>query len=124
MAFFTIEDMYGTVEVLVFPKDYERYRMVIAEDKKVFVSGRVSSSEDENAKLICEKITEFNQMPSSLWIRFENKEAYEKAERELMDIIGQYDGKDKIVIYLTKENQKKIRKSYKIFCHKLRFDSC
>ncbi len=108
MAFFMVEDMYGTVEILVFPKDYERYRMVIAEDKKVFVSGRVSSSEDENAKLICEKITEFSNMSVSLWIRFENKEAYEQSESELMDIIGQYDGKDKIVIYLTEEKQKKI----------------
>ncbi len=108
MAFITLEDIYGIVEVIVFPKDYERYRFVIAEDMKVFVQGRVSVSEDENAKLICENITEFEKIPAELWIRFKNKALYEEKEEELLDALRQSDGNDKVIIYLNEEKQKKI----------------
>jgi DNA polymerase-3 subunit alpha len=108
MAFFTLEDMYGTVEVIVFSKNYEKYRTMIAEDRKVFVTGRVSSEEEKDAKLVCDKITEFNQMTSSLWIRFDDKETYENAEKELLETLSEHSGRDNVVIYLTKEKQKKI----------------
>lgn len=108
MAFITVEDMYGTVEVIIFPKDYERYRFVIAEDAKVFVQGRVSVTEDENAKLICETITEFDKIPAELWIRFKNKAVYEEKEKDLLEAIRQSDGSDKVVIYLNEEKQKKV----------------
>lgn len=108
MAFITLEDMYGTVEVIIFPKDYEKYRFIISEDKKVFVQGRVSSSDDENAKLICETITEFEKIPAELWIRFRNKAGYVEKESKLMELIRHSDGNDNIVIYLTEEKKKKI----------------
>ena len=42
MAFLTVEDLFGTVEVVVFPRDYEKYRQYLEEDNKIFVKGRVS----------------------------------------------------------------------------------
>lgn len=108
MAFITVEDMYGTIEVIVFPKYYQQYRFIIEEDAKVFVRGRVSVSEDESAKLICEEMTEFNKIPSQLWVRFKNKAAYEKREKELMEAIRYSDGNDSVIIYLNEEKQKKI----------------
>ena len=108
MAFVTIEDLYGTVEVLVFPKLYEKYRQIIAEDNKVFITGRETSGGEENAKMICETITSFDDKSSELWIRFENKEEYEEKYPQLLENIKLSNGKDKIVIYLNQEKAKKI----------------
>ena len=108
MAFVTIEDLYGTVEVLVFPKLYEKYRQIIAEDNKVFITGRVTSGGEENAKMICETIILFSDKSSELWIRFENKEEYEEKYPQLLENIKLSNGKDKIVIYLNQEKAKKI----------------
>ena len=108
MAFVTIEDLYGTIEVLVFPKLYEKYRQIIAEDNKVFITGRVTSGGEENAKMICETITLFSDKSSELWIRFENKEEYEEKYPQLLENIKLSNGKDKIVIYLNQEKAKKI----------------
>ncbi len=107
MAFILIEDLYGVVEVLVFPKFYEKFRQIIQEDNKVFVSGRVSVSEDADAKMICDNITEFRVIPSQVWIQFEDKEEYEKKMKEIMEEIKDSDGNDRIVIYLKKEKAKK-----------------
>ena len=108
MAFVTIEDLYGTIEVLVFPKLYEKYRQIIAEDNKVFITGRVTSGGEENAKMICETITLLSDKSSELWIRFENKEEYEEKYPQLLEQIKLSNGKDKIVIYLNQEKAKKI----------------
>lgn len=108
MAFVTIEDLYGTVEVLVFPKLYEKYRQIITEDNKVFITGRVTSGGEENAKMICETIISFDDKSSELWIRFENKEEYEEKYPQLLENIKLSNGKDKIVIYLNQEKAKKI----------------
>ncbi len=108
MAFVTIEDLYGTVEALVFPKLYEKYRQIIAEDNKVFITGRVTSGGEENAKIICETITLFSDKSSELWIRFENKEEYEEKYPQLLENIKLSNGKDKIVFYLNQEKAKKI----------------
>lgn len=108
MAFISVEDLYGTVEVLVFPKFYEKFRQIIQEDNKVFVSGRVSASGDEDAKLICDSITEFQAIPAEVWIRFENKADYEEKAAELMEYLRNSDGNDKIIIYLKEEKAKKI----------------
>ena len=108
MAFVTIEDIYGTVEVIVFPKDFEKYRFILTEDNKVFITGRVSANDEENGKVIAENILEFEQVPQELWVRFEDKEAFLKVEKELYEILSESDGKDVVVIYLNKEKAKKI----------------
>lgn len=108
MAFFTIEDIYGTVEVIVFPKDFEKYRFVLKEDERLFVTGRVSVNDEGDGKLICENILLFDDVPSQLWVRFDNMEAYLKAEGELLTTLAMDDGKDTVVIYLSEEKKKKI----------------
>ena len=108
MAFFTLEDIYGTVEVIVFPKDFEKYRFVLKEDERLFVTGRVSVNDEGDGKLICENILLFDDVPSQLWVRFDNMEAYLKAEGELLSTLAMDDGKDTVVIYLSAEKKKKI----------------
>ena len=108
MAFITLEDLVGSVEVLVFPKDYEANRDLLMEDAKVFVRGRVSLGDEPAGKLICEKIIPFEEIPKELWIQFPDKEAYLSGEKELLDILGGKEGNDRVVIYLRQEKAKKI----------------
>ena len=59
MAFVTLEDLVGTVEVVIFPRDYENNRNMLEEDSKVFIQGRVSTEDDRPSKLICERVQAF-----------------------------------------------------------------
>ncbi len=108
MAFLTIEDMVGTVEVLVFPKDYEANRAVLTEDNKVFVRGRVSLGDEAKGKLVCEKIIPFDGLPKTLWIQFEDKASYFAGEKELFGLLFGSDGNDRVGIFLQKERAKKL----------------
>ena len=103
MAFLTIEDLLGTVEVVVFPKDYEKNRNYLNEDSKVFVKGRVSEEDDNASKLICEAIIPFEQTSCDLWIQFADKEDFLKEEFTLYEMLKDSEGKDGVVIYLAKE---------------------
>ena len=103
MAFLTLEDLLGTVEVVVFPKDYEKNRAFLNEDSKVFVKGRVSEEDDNASKLICESIVPFEQTRCELWLQFADKEAYLREESMLFEMINDIEGNDGVVIYLAKE---------------------
>lgn len=102
MAFLTIEDLYGTVEVIVFPRDYEKYHALLEDDAKIFVRGRISAEEDKNGKLICERIYSFDEARRELWLQFPDLEAYREAEASLMELLKTSDGRDQVVIYLSK----------------------
>ena len=100
MAFLQIEDLVGSAEVIVFPRDYEKNSDKLLEDNKVFVRGRVSLEEERDGKLICEKITAFDEIPRKLWIKFPSKEEYENRSKELLDLLAGSDGKDSVIIYI------------------------
>lgn len=100
MAFLTLEDMVGAVEVVVFPRDYEKNAAMLVEDNKVFIRGRVNVEEERGAKLICEKIIGFEDIPKELWIKFDNKESFGEKEQELYEAIRTSDGSDSVVIYV------------------------
>ena len=100
MAFLTLEDMVGAVEVVVFPRDYERNARLLVEDNKVFIRGRVNVEEERGAKLICEKMIGFEEIPKELWIKFDNKERFGEKEQELYEAIKTSDGNDSVVIYV------------------------
>lgn len=107
MAFITVEDLYGTVEVIVFPKDYEKYRLTLEEDRKVFVKGRVTVEEDKPAKLICSAVLPFDEMDRELWIQCKTKEEYLEKEAVLFQILAEFDGRDGVNIFLSRERAKK-----------------
>lgn len=104
MAFLQVEDLVGSVEVIVFPRDYEKYGSFLSEDNKVFIKGRVSVEEDRDGKMICEKIVPFDDIPKKLWIKFPTRTAYEEKKQALFDILKESEGNDSVVIYV--ENPK------------------
>ena len=108
MAFITLEDLMGSVEVIVFPKNYEADRDVLTEDSKVFIKGRVSLGDEPVGKLVCEQVIPFSKVPRQLWLQFEDKEIYQAMEGEILGILKESEGPDSVVIYLKKERAKKI----------------
>ena len=105
MAFITIEDLVGTVEVLVFPKIYEKNRPSFTEENKVFVRGRASIGDDPVGKLICEEVIPFTDIPNELWLQFENQAFYESHIDDVMAALRDSDGKDRVVMYLKEERK-------------------
>ena len=103
MAFVTLEDMLGSVEVVVFPKDYEKNQQYLNEDSKVFIKGRVSEEDDAPSKLICESVIPFEQTKRELWLQYGSKEEYLAEEAQLLELIKDSDGQDAVVIYCRKE---------------------
>ena len=115
MAFLTLEDLVGSVEVIVFPKTYEANAPRLNEDAKVFIEGRVSVEDERDAKLIASKIQLFDEVSKTVWLRFPNKEDYESKCESLNRLIATSDGRDEISIYLTDTKQiKKLGKSQTI----------
>jgi len=120
MAFLTVEDLVGSIEVIVFPKTYEANAPRLNADAKVFIEGRVSVEEDRDAKLIASKITLFDEIPRTVWIRFDNKDAYSEKDADLKQLIAASDGRDEIAIYLKDTKQiKKLGRSATIKADKM-----
>lgn len=108
MAFITLEDLVGSVEVIVFPKDYESKRELFTEDSKVFIQGRASIGDDPVGKLICERVIPFSAIPKELWLKFPDKETYAAGEREILEQLRESEGNDSVIIYLESERAKKV----------------
>ena len=103
MAFVTLEDLLGTVEVVVFPRDYEKNRDCLEADSKVFIRGRVSEEDERASKLICEKVIPFEQTKRELWIQFPDKRTYLDEEQIVYGYLADSEGDDEVVIYCAKE---------------------
>ena len=108
MAFLTLEDLVGSVEVIVFPKDYESKRELFVEDSKVFIQGRASVGDDPVGKLICERVIPFSAVPKELWLKFPDKDTYVETEREILELLRESEGSDSVIIYLERERAKKV----------------
>ena len=115
MAFITVEDLLGTVEVIVFPRDYEKNRDYLEVDSKVFVRGRVSEEDDKPSKMICEKIIPFERTKKELWIQFPDKATFLDEEQIVYGYLADSDGDDEVMIYCAKERAvKKLPKNRNI----------
>lgn len=88
------------MEIVVFPRDYEKNAAMMQTDARVFIQGRVSAEDDKPSKLICEKIFPFAGIPKELWIQFPDKETYEREVADLYQMLHESDGKDSVILYI------------------------
>ena len=107
MAFITLEDLVGSVEVIVFPRDFEKYKDLIEEGRKYIIAGKASLEENDAAKLIAGKIIPFEELPREVWLQFENKAELEKVEDELNKIFEGNKGNARVMLYCREERQVK-----------------
>lgn len=102
MAFVTLEDLYGTVEVILFPRDYQKYRDLLVMDTGVYVRGRASVSE-ETGKLVAELVLSMDQLPKEVWIQVPDVGCFQEKQESLYQVIRQFPGELPLVIYSRKE---------------------
>lgn len=115
MAFITLEDLVGTVEVVIFPRDFEKFKHLLSEDNKIFIKGRVTTEDDKPSKLICEQIWNFEAAPRELWIQFEDKETFVGNEEKVYELLRQSDGKDSVVIFVkSPKSVKRLQKNWSV----------
>ena len=107
MAFVTVEDLTGSMEVLVFPNVFEQYEHALENDSRIFVKGRVNASENAAAKMVCEQVYLLSEIPKRIWIRCQNREQWIQKEKALYNLIDEYPGKCTVSIYLADERAKK-----------------
>lgn len=99
MAFITLEDLYGTVEVVVFPRDYNRYKEKLIKDSKVLIKGNASVTEEEGKLLLSELYTfdeirqDMDAEDKELWIRFYTMRDFEANEQRLLHILQEHPGR-------------------------------
>ncbi|MDF2906223.1 MAG: dnaE [Herbinix sp.] len=112
MAFITLEDLFSNVEVIIFPKDYEKYKLMLEPDQKLFIRGKVTVEEEKAAKLICQEIIPFDSIPQEVWIKYPDLDGFQKDEQSLYHLLDQYDGNDSVIIFCEAEKCiKKLPKS-------------
>ena len=115
MAFVTIEDLFGTVETIVFPRQYEAHQSKLNVDNKIFMQGTANIEDNKNGKVICEKVVSFDDMKKELWFQFPNKEAYQAQENTMNQLLASSEGEDEVVIYLAAEKAiKRMPKNYNV----------
>lgn len=101
MAFLTVEDLTGSVEIIVFPKDYERYNRFLNDEEKIFVVGHATVEEEQDGKVICERIVPFDDTRKELWLQFPTKSDFAEKEQQVYEILRDSDGNDEVVIYIS-----------------------
>lgn len=108
MAFLTLEDLSGTIEVIVFPKTLDKVKSLCVTDSLVIIKGRLSIKEDEETKLICESIEPLEKIDSSkVYLRAENEIEAKEMNRKLKTLISdKYKGDTPIYLCAVRERQK------------------
>ena len=108
MAFLTLEDLTGSIEVIVFPKTLDTVKTLCVTDSLVIVKGRLSLKEDEPPKLLCESIEPLEKVNSSkVYLRAENEIEAKKLNLMLKDILQEeHKGDTPIYIVAMRERQK------------------
>ena len=115
MAFIQLEDLLGTVEVIIFPNDYEKYQAELTEEAKLYIKGRVSASEDQQAKLIAEKIIPFDKVPKEVWLQYPDKNSFIGQQEALYKTLAGHSGNDRVIIFCKVEKAiKKLPVSWNI----------
>lgn len=136
MAFIELEDLYGAIEIVVFPQLLQKYNVILNEDNIIYVKGTLSIKEGENAKLIAREIkdiddsTDFatrnynsgrtksiqNIKPESgkkLYLKIDSMSDTDTTNN-IVEIAKQHPGNDSIYLYPMDENINGKRKAYKM----------
>lgn len=112
MAILEVEDLTGAIEVMVFPKAFERLKGQIKPDSLVFISGHVTTEDEADSKLIAEDIVGFDEVPKTLWLKFDDMEMYDKYYGQVEDTLKKHKGVDIVKIRVIKEDKLKVLPKY------------
>jgi DNA polymerase-3 subunit alpha len=107
MAFMKVEDMYGTIEIVVFPKVLEKSNALINEDGLVIVKGRVSIREDEQPKILAEDINPLAKITDTkVYLQIEEEKQVMSVIKDISKILCEFKGSTPIYLCTKKERKK------------------
>jgi len=105
MAFISLEDMYGTIECIVFPATYEKYNRFIEEDSIVVIEGKITTSEEEDPKIICEKISPLSKYrKGKVYLKISKGKPIDVFE-SIKKILSKYRGEIPVYVYMESTNK-------------------
>ena len=105
MAFITLEDLYGSIECIIFPATYEKNHKFIEEDKIILLEGRLSISEVEEPKIIAEKISPITKLDfTKLYLKLSGLEDTINLGK-IKEILAKYSGETPVYVYFEKEKK-------------------
>jgi DNA polymerase-3 subunit alpha len=108
MAFVTLEDLYGSMEVIVFPTVYEKYKNFIAEENIVLINGRISLKEEEQPKIICEEISPLKKITvNKVYVRIK-KDGQEVILGSLVPLFKYFNGNTPVCLYNEEDKTVKV----------------
>lgn len=109
MAFVTLEDMTGSIEIVMFPNVYSICRPLVKADAKLLVYGRIQLDEERGGKLIAQRVVTFDDVPVTIWIKYKDMESYLAGFEELMRGMPDADGADSIGVFLDDTKAMKVQ---------------
>ncbi len=101
MAFATLEDLTGTIEIIIFPTIFEKYKSYLFTDSKIYVKGRLSYKEDESLKVIAEEIIPLKENNSAKPVVFSVSENEDINLDGVREFSAMYPGDTPVVIHLS-----------------------
>lgn len=99
MAFVTVEDLYGSVEVIVFPNTLEKYSDLLYDGSVISVTGSLSLEEQKDAKILANEIT---LPPASADKNIQNSNTEVKQKKRKIGLFLRFNNKNDERIYLAK----------------------
>ncbi|SDZ21531.1 DNA polymerase-3 subunit alpha [Proteiniborus ethanoligenes] len=103
MAFATLEDLFGTIELIIFPATFDKYNKLIYEDSIVVIDGRLSINEEEEPKIIVETIRPLSKFKKEkLYIKIPKDKPLEYLE-QIKEVLSQHNGQMPVYVYLEKK---------------------
>ena len=106
MAFLTLEDLTGSIEVIVFPKLFEKLRDRITQDSLVIIRGRLNLKEEELPKVICEDMEGLELISGSkLYIKRNDFNQVKEARFRLKEIAKEFRGNTPIFLFDEQKKQ-------------------
>ncbi len=107
MAFITLEDLFGTIEVIVFPTIYKRFSHLLEEEKIVFIEGKLNIKEEEEATIIAEKVIPLTRIKAEkLYIKIPKNIEHEVFEKNIKPILKKYSGDTPVIVYFESNKRK------------------
>ena len=121
MAFVTIEDLYGTLEIVVFPREYNNYKELFVKNNKLLVRGNASLS-DRGGNLICSEIYTLDHIRQDLeaeskevWVCFDSEDDFNAKEQAFLNILSSYRGRTVAMVMLRNPRSfKRMPDKYKV----------
>ncbi len=107
MAFVTLEDLYGTIDIIVFPAIYTSVSAFLTENNIILVKGRASVSEDKGSSILANAISDYdhiNRKNQTLWIRIPKDSSITISD--VSTITKKHTGDVRVIIYDEKTGQK------------------